>query len=364
MTANKRCAMVQIKKGREPLDSTRFLFSANGIYCTFSSFRISAKLHHNYVIFPFKLGNLRPMFLSTTPKLLLASCHNKKILHLNFCGKNIVKIFLKNIFGLKPNVEVDEKVRDKSETKSRICAIVIHKVEIRVPVFVRVVALLSTRHDGAVSSWFKVLNKVYKTKKGRIDKYATRSDRNKTKVEENRVQLAKNGRETRTILCKCKESERFKEWETHEDGFQLEQAQLRSKIRIQDGRAKYINIEDEDLAVEMHEPLYRARKWEKFRLLDRYYYELVKLRKIVQKDHRGQREGINVAVGSDVMAGVIESLKTEEFLSDTENIAPVIDELDCEDGQYSLKSGAYTGFEWNKYNQTHYDMENPPSKII
>ena len=24
----------------------------------------------------------------------------------------------------------------------------------------------------------------------------------------------------------------------------------------------------------------------------------------------------------------------------------------------------YTGFEWNKYNQTHYDFDNPPPKIL
>lgn len=24
----------------------------------------------------------------------------------------------------------------------------------------------------------------------------------------------------------------------------------------------------------------------------------------------------------------------------------------------------HTGFEWNKYNQTHYDMDNPPPKIV
>ena len=43
--------------------------------------------------------------------------------------------------------------------------------------------------------------------------------------------------------------------------FHLQQAKLRSKIRIDDGRAKpidilgkYISTEDDDLAVEMHEP--------------------------------------------------------------------------------------------------------------
>jgi hypothetical protein len=24
----------------------------------------------------------------------------------------------------------------------------------------------------------------------------------------------------------------------------------------------------------------------------------------------------------------------------------------------------HTGFEWNKYNQTHYDSDNPPPKIV
>ena len=43
--------------------------------------------------------------------------------------------------------------------------------------------------------------------------------------------------------------------------FHLDQAKERSKIRIEDGRAKpidllakYINAEDDDMSVEMHEP--------------------------------------------------------------------------------------------------------------
>ncbi|XP_070266674.1 LOW QUALITY PROTEIN: splicing factor Cactin-like [Myotis yumanensis] len=58
-----------------------------------------------------------------------------------------------------------------------------------------------------------------------------------------------------------KEAEHFKTWEEQEDNFHLQQAKLRSKIRIRDGRdkpidllAKYISAEDDDLAVEMHEP--------------------------------------------------------------------------------------------------------------
>lgn len=29
-----------------------------------------------------------------------------------------------------------------------------------------------------------------------------------------------------------------------------------------------------------------------------------------------------------------------------------------------LSCRVHTGFEWNKYNQTHYDMDNPPPKIV
>lgn len=76
-----------------------------------------------------------------------------------------------------------------------------------------------------------------------------------------------------------KEAAQFEEWERQEDQFHLEQARLRSHIRIQDGRgkfcgtksgtsckyrcfiakpidllAKYISAEEEVDAVEMHEP--------------------------------------------------------------------------------------------------------------
>lgn len=63
------------------------------------------------------------------------------------------------------------------------------------------------------------------------------------------------------LLQREKEAEHFKTWEEQEDHFHLQQAKLRSKIRIRDGRAKpidllakYISAEDDDLAVEMHEP--------------------------------------------------------------------------------------------------------------
>ncbi|PIK46373.1 putative cactin isoform X1 [Apostichopus japonicus] len=64
-------------------------------------------------------------------------------------------------------------------------------------------------------------------------------------------------------LQRMREAEYFQEWEKQEDQFHLDQAKLRSKIRIQDGRAKpidqlaqYIGQEknEEDLTIEMQEP--------------------------------------------------------------------------------------------------------------
>ncbi|KAI0987234.1 hypothetical protein GJ496_000727 [Pomphorhynchus laevis] len=46
----------------------------------------------------------------------------------------------------------------------------------------------------------------------------------------------------REFLQREKEAEYYKEWEHHEDAFHLEQVRLRSRIRIQDGRAKPIDL--------------------------------------------------------------------------------------------------------------------------
>ncbi|XP_064461461.1 splicing factor Cactin-like [Ornithodoros turicata] len=98
--------------------------------------------------------------------------------------------------------------------------------------------------------------------------------RNKLKLEENRRELEKvkqrrlereREREQReeelTRIQREKEAAQFEEWEKQEDIFHLQQAKLRSKIRIDDGRAKpidllarYISAEEEDFGVEMLEP--------------------------------------------------------------------------------------------------------------
>lgn len=64
-------------------------------------------------------------------------------------------------------------------------------------------------------------------------------------------------------LQRSREAAQFEEWEKQEDQFHLEQARLRSKIRIQDGRAKPIDLLaqyvsthslEETIEMQMHEP--------------------------------------------------------------------------------------------------------------
>ncbi|XP_025835190.1 cactin isoform X2 [Agrilus planipennis] len=172
---------------------------------------------------------------------------------------------------------------------------------------------------------------------------------NRQKQEENKRELEKvkkrrlerelekqRREEEMQMLQRSKEAAQFEEWQRQEDKFHLEQARLRSHIRIQDGRAKpidllakYISAEEEVDAVEMHEPytylnglqmndledliedikVYKEMEHEK----NMDYWndimvivedELQKLRKLEQQDDfnmgLNRREGIHQAVAKDV----------------------------------------------------------------
>ncbi|KAK6643576.1 hypothetical protein RUM43_005086 [Polyplax serrata] len=173
--------------------------------------------------------------------------------------------------------------------------------------------------------------------------------RNREKQEENKRELEKvkkrrqerelerhQREEEMSLMQRNKEAAQFEEWERQEDQFHLEQARLRSKIRIQDGRAKpidllakYISAEEEVDAVEMHEPytylnglttkdledliedIKVYKELEKGKNLDYWNDitiivedELNKLRKLQkQSDYEvavGRREGIHQSVASEV----------------------------------------------------------------
>jgi len=193
----------------------------------------------------------------------------------------------------------------------------------------------------------------------------------KQRVEENKTELEKLKRQRlererqkeesekeKEFLQRVKEAEYYREWEKQEDSFHFNQVKLRSKIRITDGRAKpidllarYISEEDDDLAVEMHEPStylngltirdledlvadirvytdleaqqgsnskYDQQYWSDITIITED--ELRKLRKLSSfyNDQYGgdRREGINQAVYSDVIDQF--SNKTHQQLQELE----------------------------------------------
>ena len=84
------------------------------------------------------------------------------------------------------------------------------------------------------------------------------------KVRQRRLQYERERAEREEevqMVQREKEAAHFRMWEEQEDVFHLKQAQLRSEIRIRDGRAKpvdllakYISSQSEDLNVDIHEP--------------------------------------------------------------------------------------------------------------
>ncbi|KGL82203.1 Cactin, partial [Tinamus guttatus] len=175
-------------------------------------------------------------------------------------------------------------------------------------------------------------------------------ERNKRIQEDNRLELQKvkqlrleREREKAMreqeleMLQREKEAEHFKTWEEQEDNFHLQQAKRGSKIRIRDGRAKpidllakYISAEDDDLAVEMHEPytflngltvsdmedlvediqvymeLEQGKNvdfWRDMTIITED--EIAKLRKLEASGKGGageRRDGVNASVSSDVQS--------------------------------------------------------------
>ncbi len=91
-----------------------------------------------------------------------------------------------------------------------------------------------------------------------------KSELEKVKKRRQERELERLQREEEMVLLqRSREAAQFEEWERQEDKFHLEQARLRSKIRIEDGRAKPIDLLaqyisnqslEESIEMQMHEP--------------------------------------------------------------------------------------------------------------
>lgn len=162
------------------------------------------------------------------------------------------------------------------------------------------------------------IEELQKLKKRRLERESQRQEREQEMVE----------------MQRAKEAAQFDEWQKQEETFHLEQARLRSKIRIQDGRAKpidllaqYINEQnlDESIEMQMHEPsLYiqglsiddledliedikvynelekneNSDYWDDIMII--VDDDLKKLKKKESENNAGRREGIHQSVSSDV----------------------------------------------------------------
>ncbi|XP_033121808.1 cactin-like [Anneissia japonica] len=158
------------------------------------------------------------------------------------------------------------------------------------------------------------------------------------KVKQRRLEREKEREEREKemeLLQRQREAESFKEWEQQEDNFHLQQAKLRSSIRIKDGRAKPIDLlaqyiaedDDGDFSLEIQEPykilmgltisdlehlladidIYmkldekkNVDYWQDITLITED--ELAKLKKIDPEcqDGADRREGINNSVSSEI----------------------------------------------------------------
>ena len=127
--------------------------------------------------------------------------------------------------------------------------------------------------DSTLTQTFRWQKKLEKEGIGKINDEEL-EDLAKKKIVEQRAELEKVKRarldrekekaerdEMDEIEQRTKESDKFAKWKADEDSFHMKQALLRSSIRIQDGRAKpidllakYISAEDDVDMVDMHEP--------------------------------------------------------------------------------------------------------------
>lgn len=168
------------------------------------------------------------------------------------------------------------------------------------------------------------VDELEKLKKRRLEREAQRQER-----EDEQCQMQRT-----------KEATQFEEWQRQEETFHLEQARLRSKIRIQDGRAKPIDLLaqyiseqtlEESIELQMHEPytfldglniddledllvdikVYNELEqnihvayWQDLTVIVDDDLKKLKKQELEQSENRavGRREGIHQSVAKDVSA--------------------------------------------------------------
>lgn len=102
--------------------------------------------------------------------------------------------------------------------------------------------------------------------------------------------------EDMALMQRSREAAQFEEWEKQEDQFHLEQARLRSKIRIQDGRAKPIDLLAQYVSTHSLEETIEMQMYEPYTYLNGLSIEdledlLEDIRIYMEMDKSGQNQG-------------------------------------------------------------------------
>ncbi|EGF81611.1 hypothetical protein BATDEDRAFT_87661 [Batrachochytrium dendrobatidis JAM81] len=186
------------------------------------------------------------------------------------------------------------------------------------------------------------------------------------------------------------------DWISKEDDFHLEQAKLRAQIRVKEGRAKPIDVlainlsigTDSQLAKEfdalglemdMNEP-YLIFKSLTMKETEELHHDIMLYLGLEKSCTKQAVLGSNDAMLAEV-AGVDETdLIAEAFVKEAARDMDADESVFKDEAAVATASylwqdkyrprkpryfnRVHTGYEWNKYNQTHYDHDNPPPKVV
>ncbi|CAA6672344.1 unnamed protein product [Spirodela intermedia] len=167
--------------------------------------------------------------------------------------------------------------------------------------------------------------------------------------------------------------------------FHFEQSKIRSEIRLREGRTKPIDIlsknlnVSDDFDVEINEPYTRDA-------IDRARVRGEKPPPEVLAEERGLHSSIETDARRLLEAKTLDELEAlqrkieSQMLSGTAKVVEFWEAVLKRLPIYKAKvywwhdkyrprkpkyfNRVHTGYEWNKYNQTHYDHDNPPPKIV
>ncbi|RID49055.1 hypothetical protein BRARA_I05520 [Brassica rapa] len=198
-------------------------------------------------------------------------------------------------------------------------------------------------HHGVPLDEFSV-----KAEKRRRGERMTEVEKVKKRREERAVEKARHEEEM-ALLARERARAEFQDWEKKEEEFHFDQSKVRSEIRLREGRLKPID-EDKKL-LEMKRMVVMEKQKKRIKeAMDSKPAPVEDNFKVKAMKAMGAMEEGDAVFGSNAEV----NLDSEVYWWH--------DKYRPRKPKYFNR--VHTGYEWNKYNQTHYDHDNPPPKIV